>query len=177
MTVFIPNEEKLYPLASYANAADIVSLMASSRAIDINDPSQIREYYRRLFERFSEDKPKLVKAINDMDFAEVEKQYKLIDNSGANVLVPYGGKSELFNELAKEAAEQGITASWIARAAPITVTSYQADKLSELCERSMLKTSRGKVPASGWYILNDKRFYDKNSGLFFDDESSLEYII
>ena len=177
MTVFIPNEEKLYPSASYENAADIVRLMSSGRAIDINDPLQIREYYRRLFEDHREDKPKLVKAINDMDFAEVERQYKLIDNSGASVLVPYSGRVDLFNELAKEAAEQGITAAWIARATPITVTSYRTDKLSELCERAMLKTSRGIVPASDWYILNDKRFYDENSGLFFNDESSLEYII
>ena len=177
MTVFIPNEERLYPSASYEKAAVILSLMAANRSVDINDPSQIREYYRRLFEEHPEDKPELVKAVNNMDFIEVEKQYKLIDNSGASVLVPYDGKSELFDELAKEAAEQGITASWIARAAPITVTSYRTDKLPELCERAMMKTSRGKVPASGWYILNDKRFYDENSGLFFDDESSLEYII
>ena len=151
--------------------------MSSGRAIDINDPLQIREYYRRLFEDHSEDKPKLVKAINDMDFAEVERRYKLIDNSGASVLVPYSGRVELFNELAKEAVEQGITAAWIARATPITVTSYRTDKLPELCERAMLKTSRGKVTASDRYILNDKRFYDENSGLLFNDESSLEYII
>ena len=177
MTVFIPNEERLYPSASYEKAAVILSLMAANRSVDINDPSQIREYYRRLFEEHPEDKPELVKAVNNMDFIEAEKQYKLIDNSGASVLVPYDGKSELFDELAKEAAEQGITASWIARAAPITVTSYRTDKLPELCERAMLKTSRGKVPAPDRYILNDKRFYDENSGLFFDDESSLEYII
>ena len=177
MTVFIPNEEKLYPSASYEKAADIVRLMAANRSVDINDSSQIREYYRRLFEDHPEDKNELVKAINNMDFGEVERQYKLIDNAGASVLVPYEGMLGLFNELAEEAAEKGITASWIARAAPITVTSYRTDKLSELCERAMLKTPRGKVPAADRYILHDKRFYGKDSGLFFSDESSLEYII
>ncbi len=177
MTVFIPNEEKLYPSAEYASAADIVRLMAAVKSIDINDTSQMREYYKRLFRGFPEDKPEFVKAIKAMDFKETEKQYRLIDNSGANVLVPYEGKLELFNELAKEAVEKGITSAWMVRAAPITVTSYRTDKLSELCESVYMRTGRGKVPAAGWYILNDDNFYGENSGLYFGDESSLEYII
>lgn len=177
MTVFIPNEEKLYPSDLYEQASNIVKLMAAKQELDINNPSHIHEYYRRLFEKNPSDKEKLTKAISQMDFEEVENQYRLINNAGVSVLVPYQEHLDLFTTLAKEAVKKGITPAWIAKAAPITVTSYQTDKLSELCERAMLRTAHGKVPSQGWYIMNDRKFYDNNSGLKFDDESSLEFIL
>lgn len=177
MTVFIPNEDKLYPSDLYEQASNIVKLMAAKQELDINNPLQINEYYRRLFEKNPSDKEKLTKAISLLDFEAAEKQYRLIENAGASVLVPYKECRDLFLTLAKEAVEIGITPAWIAKAAPITVTSYQTDKLSELCERAMLRTAYGKVPSQGWYIMNDARFYDENSGLIFNDESSLEFII
>ena len=102
MTVFIPCSDKLYPTDTYGDAALILKLIASRHEIDINDPAHIREYYRELYRKFCRDKKALVKAINDRDFAETAKQYRFIPSQGANVLVPYGGCTELYEELVSE---------------------------------------------------------------------------
>lgn len=178
MAVFIPNEEKLYPSPFYGNAANCVRIISARHGIDINNPEHIREYYAELFKDCAEDKAKLVNAVNNFDFEETEKQYKLIGNTGVNVLVPFEGERGLFDELQKEAVEKGITKSWIKRAAPITVTSYNAEKLSEICERpAALVTSRGKFETHDWFILLADKFYKKDEGLVFDNDSSLEYSI
>ncbi len=178
MTVFIPNEEKLYPSPFYGNAARCVLIISARHKIDINNPDHIREYYAELFKDCSEDKTELVKAVDNFDFEEVEKQYKLIGKTGVNVLVPFEGERELFDELYKESTQRGITKSWIKRAAPLTVTSYNAGKLSELCERpAALITSRGKIETQDWFILSDDKFYTKDEGLAFDNDSSLGFII
>lgn len=178
MEVFVPNEDKLYPSPFYENAVNCVRRVLARHEIDINDPEHIREYYAELFKECESDRAELVKAIEQRDFEETEKQYKLIGQTGVNVLVPFEGELELFDELYKEAVEKGITKSWIRRAAPITVTSYRADKLKEICERPAgLITSAGIFETRDWFILSNDIFYTKDEGLVFDNDSSLNYII
>ncbi len=178
MTVFIPNEEKLYPSPFYGNAANCVRIISARHSIDINNPEHIREYYAELFKNCSEDKKELVNAVDNFDFEETAKRYKLIGKTGVNVLVPFEGECGLFDELYKEATERGITKSWMRRAAPITVTSYNVEKLSELCERPVaLVTSRGKFETRDWFILSAEKFYTNDEGLVFDNDSSLDFII
>ena len=179
MTIFIPDEEKLYPAAFFENAANKVKLLLSRHEIDICSPSHIREYYTMLFTdgNYDHDKSKLVKAIEEHDFTEAEKQYKFIPQNGTNVLVPYQAEIKLFDELAAEARTKGISKEWMRRAAPITVTSYREDKLKDLAEPCFILRKGKKEQLSGWYILLDDRFYDDKAGLYFTDESSLDYLI
>lgn len=179
MKVFIPDEEKLYPVIYFENAAKKVELMQKRHPIDICDPSHIREYYTMVLEdeNYNHDKPALVQAISDHDFEKTEKEYRFIPASGVNVLVPYKEERELFEQLAKEAREKGISKSWMRRAAPITVTSYREDKLKDIAEQCFIVVKYGRKDLSGWYILLDGRYYEENSGLHFDDESSLDYLV
>jgi len=179
MTVFIPDEEKLYPAAFFENAANKVKLLLSRHEIDICSPSHIREYYTMLFTdgNYDHDKSKLVKAIEEHDFTEAEKQYRFIPQNGVNVLVPYQAEIELFEELAAEARTKGISKEWMRRAAPITVTSYREDKLKDLAEPCFIMRKGKPEYVSGWYILLDDHFYDEQSGLHFDDDSSLDYLV
>lgn len=179
MTVLIPDEEKLYPAAFFENAANQVKLLRSRHEIDICNPEHIREYYTELLTdgNYNHDKKELVKAIADHDFTAAEKYYRFIPQTGVNVLVPYQAESELFEALAAEARTKGISGEWMRRAAPITVTSYREDKLKELAEPCFVLRKGKKEPISGWYILLDSKFYDARSGLHFDDESSLDYLI
>ncbi len=179
MTVFIPDEEKLYPATFFENAANKVKLLRSRHEIDICNPSHIREYYAELLTdgNYNHDKTDLVKAIADHDFDEAEKQYRFIPQAGVNVLVPYQAEMELFDELAAEARTKGISKDWMRRAAPITVTSYREDKLNELAERCFILHKGKPEYVSGWYILLDGKFYDERSGLHFENESSLDYLI
>ena len=178
MTVFVPAEDKLYPSESYEYAANCVRLLNSRHSIDINDPEHIAEYYRELFRGQSHDRNKLVNAISEFDFEEVEKQYRLIDHAGVNVLVPYSGMEELYDRLAQQAVTSGITKQWMKEAAPITVTSYRADKLRELFEPAMLTLPGGsRVSSESWYICPKGNFYEEKCGLTFDDDSEVESCI
>lgn len=183
MTVFIPDEDKLYPVKYIKNAAEKVKLLKSRHSIDICNPAHINEYYRLIFEdsNYNHDKPSLVSAINEHNFEETEKQYRFIPSAGVNVLVPYKGEYDLYESLVNEARENGISKSWIRRAAPLTVTSYRENKLRDIAEccytRTAKKPKYEKKQVSGWYILLDSKFYDDNSGLLFDDDSSLDYLV
>ena len=179
MKVFIPDEEKLYPVKYFENAAEKVKLLNKRHTIDICNPEHIREYYTMVFEdnNYNHDKPELVKAISEHDFEKVDKEYKFISTNGVNVLVPYEGERELFEELAKEARKNGISKSWMRKAAPVTVTSYRENKLKDIAERCFIATKHGKTELPGWYILLSDNYYDKNVGLYFDNESSLDYLI
>ncbi|MBR1528991.1 MAG: CRISPR-associated helicase Cas3' [Oscillospiraceae bacterium] len=173
MTVFIPDEKNLYPADTYENAANIIKLLNSRHPIDICDTSHIREYYEELYRQYGTDEPTLVKAIAEHDFQKVAQRYHFIPQSGANVLVPYTEKTELYETLIQEALEKGISKSWMKRAAPITVTSYYENKLDELCEKCFIHTKYGCEPVNGWYLLHDTRFYDEHTGLYFNNDSSL----
>ncbi len=179
MTVFIPDEEKLYPGVFFENAANIVKLLLKKHKIDIYSPDHIREYYTMLFtdRNYDHDKSRLVKAIELHDFTESEKQYRFIPQTGVNVLVPYQAEIELFEDLAAEARTKGISKEWMRRAAPITVTSYREDKLKDLAEPCCIMRKGKPEHVSGWYILLNNQLYDKQSGLHFDDDSSLDYLV
>lgn len=179
MTVFIPDEEKLYPSKSYENSANKVLLLLSRHKIDICDPEHIREYYTELFtdSNYDHDKPKLVDAIAKHDFEKAEKEYKFIPQSGANVLVPYSGESGLFDELVSQAHSGGISPEWMKRAAAITVSCYREDKLRDIAEQCFMLYKGKSYDVPGWYILHDKNFYDNKTGLHFTDDSSLDYLI
>lgn len=179
MTVFVPDEEKLYPSASYQNAAMIVKLVLSRHPIDIQDPAHIREYYTALFthQSYDHDAPKLVSAIEAHDFVEAERQYRFIPQAGVDVLVPYQGEKALYDDLVSEAQEKGISADWMRRAAPLTVSCYREDKLRDLAEPCMLYSRGRRIPVPGRYLLYDPSFYDAATGLYFTDDSSLGYLV
>lgn len=178
MKVFIPDEQKLYPTTYYKNASEKVKLLIKRHPIDINDPSHICKYYEELLgdNNYSHDKPKLVDALKDHDFAKAEQEYRFIPSSGVNVLVPYSEKRELFDALASEARIKGISKDWIRRAAPLTVSSYREDKLRDIAEPCYVYSKHGAEIVHGWYILLGNKFYDDDTGLHFDDESSLDYL-
>lgn len=186
MTVFIPDkdEAKLYPVTYFRNAAEKVKLLLSRHELDICNPAHIREYYTELLtdRNYNHDKKELTAAISEHDFAAAEKYYHFIPQTGVNVLVPYWDRkgnreTVLFEELAAEARKKGISKDWMRRAAPITVTSYREDKLKALAEQCFIMRKGKKELIGGWYILLDGQFYDERSGLHFDDESSLDYLI
>lgn len=91
MTVFEPDEPRLYPDDSYRNAANIVKQLVKGGGIRIDDPRDIRRYYTMLFP-LMHDKEELSKAIDCRDFAEVARQYRLIEKAGEKLIVPYSAE-------------------------------------------------------------------------------------
>ena len=122
VVVFLPEDSgKLYPDDWYNNAAVIVQEMAPP--FSIYDLDNTQEYYQRLLEG-SMDKKALTKAIDARSFEQTAAQYKLIDNAGVQVIVPYAGEQELYKNISKQLREHGIDAKTLKEAAPITVNCF-----------------------------------------------------
>ena len=183
VTVFLPEAgegERLYPEAWYQLGADVVRDEVLRTGIDIHNPADISHYYTRLFGmEVGKRNKKLIKAITEKDYREVDQNYRLIENQGVRVIVPYEGEQQLFDWLQEELRRTGeITPTLMQQAAPITISCYDEKLLSHWAEELLLPMRRcegGKTDRrSGWYLLSEKECYDsKKLGLQLGQEREL----
>lgn len=175
VTVFIPEDTRnIYPGDFYQKAAEIVKLMQAEGDLDIHDPAVIATYYRQLFSH-TQPKTTLVKAIQSEDYAGVEQAYRLIQQQGVQVLVPYPQKIELFQSVSQRARAEGWTAALLQEAAPILVSSYQEDLVRQHCEQIPWHRRRSaQTEESDFYILctGQEICYQADTGLQWCDEPS-----
>ncbi len=166
-SVFLPDEEKLYPDDFYRQASNAVLTLIARHEIDLNDLSHIQEYYKILYGNGQvRQKKELSDAIKNMDFHGVAKAYRLIEDNQLQILVPCPGKEDVFQALAEEGREFGVTAAWMRRAAPYTVHSYQRTQVYEMCEQLFVYTGTHRVKNDcNWYILSNPVLYHNKKGL------------
>lgn len=169
VVVFIPDEDgNLYPGVWYQNAAVLVKRLNMDHELDINDQADLKLYYEQLFTG-AKDKEKLTKAIDIKNYKEVAEEYKLIDNQGVNVIVPYEKEMELFEDIAKEAKKAGMSKKLMHKAAKLTVSVYMdTEKLENYAEKLCLpKHKYQEELASGYYILREQymKMYIGDMGL------------
>lgn len=168
--VFVPNEKTLYPESFYQQSANAVLTLSSRHEIDIDNLEHVNEYYQILFANGAvKEKEALYKAIMDIDFHVVSKEYKLIEDNQVHVLVPYVEKEEKFIALAEQARTKGVTLDWISKATSLAVNTYQEQQVKDNCEELYVHIGREKLK-SGWYVLNNKQFYDMKKGLDFSED-------
>lgn len=181
MTVFIPDEEKLYPSVYFERASAIVLVINSRHNIDINNTEHIKEYYNELFLNNPKDKVKLTEAINNYDFAESEKQYKFINQTGMNILVPYSNEMDLFDKLKSQASgDKAITKEWIKNAASITVNTFKSEWLESHCfgfHPNMIRKDGKLEQSENWYILEERSIYDDKTGLTINEDKESDYTL
>lgn len=178
MHVILP-ENAAYPDKSYQNAAEAVKLLLSRHdgEIDIQSLSAIREYYEILYldSHFNCDKSALTKAIRDMNFTAAEDEYRLIDDAGVNVLVPYADMLNEYRAIREEANKTGMTAELMKRAAPLTVHMLDTKSVSDSCPAFTYPPIHGKkVKAScGWYCAEEAaELYDGVTGLLLENKKT-----
>ncbi len=178
VVVFLPDEERLYPPgAYYERAAVCVKTLASRHPIDCFHLKHIEEYYEILYSNSEGDKEKLKKAIQDRDYKKVQEEYKLIDSTGVQVIVPWDEELELFCSLQEEYERTGLTRDFIRRARPLTVSSFAEDKVQESCISLLFRTyERGREVRTNWYLLGNQKCYHEKLGLNFDALESFDGI-
>lgn len=170
VVVFEPNEveswRRRYPTHTYYQAAEVTRtlLVLQRGALDINDPALFRDYYRRLYDLNNPDSQNqtLNDAIAALDFAEIARCYRLIDQSAIQVLVPWADRWEEFDTLRTEAEREGISAGWMRRAQGLAVSVYRTD-VGPPAWAIPAKLRRGGV-SDEWFILEGD-FYDDTLGL------------
>ena len=174
VVVFVPEAAgRLYPSAAYGKGAMRVKEMLENGEIDIHNAAHIAEYYRRLF-RDARDDEKLTDAIARGSYEDVSQCYQLIDDRCVQVIVPYAGRRELFEEIQQELQRtQCVTPQLLQRAAPITVSVYDRDSCERFAEPLFLPARRGQPPRpSGYCILRPQyaQLYTEEMGLQWPEE-------
>lgn len=168
VVVFVPDSEKQYPGNSYGNAAELVKVMLSRAEIDINNPDCISEYYRLLF-KDNREKHELSEAVKVKSYENVNREYKLIQNNGRKVIVPYTEYMEKYESIVSEIREKGITPKLMREAASITVTTFDVKQLEACAEKVFFrKRTEGQKIESDYFILPVTcKNYSNDMGLQF----------
>lgn len=169
VVVFEPDEEggwrKRFPTHSYYQAAQVTQTLLNLHGnLDINDPETYRGYYHRLYDlnNPASQNNALNEAIHALDFPEIAKAYRIIDNNAIQVLVPWPGRKAEFDSLRREADHAGISAGWMRRAQGLAVSVYRT-KDGPPAWVIPAKLRRGG-DSDEWYILEGD-FYDDILGL------------
>lgn len=169
VVVFEPNAEedlrRCYPTHTYYQAAEVTRTMLTLHGdLNINDPALFRDYYRRLYDlsKPASQNKALNEAIMELDFPEVAKHYRLIDQNTIQVLVPWADRRKEFHTLRNEAEREGISAGWMRRAQSLAVSIYLT-KDGSPAWAIPAKLRRGGT-SDEWFFL-EGNYYDDILGL------------
>lgn len=161
---------KRYPTKAYFQAAEITRTMlieAGEIGLDLNDPEVFQNYYRRLYVLSQPEKQsdELLIAIEGIDFVNVANQYRLIEQSAIQVLVPYRESIDKFNELRRQQDEEGINAQWIRKAQGLAISVYRPQSNHPNLIPAKLRYGNGT--SDEWFVLQitDEGRYDDVFGL------------
>ena len=143
--VFEPKVEgSLYPPDRwYQNAAIVVKEILSRESIDINDPKCISNYYEILFSEYAKDKVALTEAIEERNYEKIAKEYKLIENQGKKVIVPFNKSMPLYRNVREEMLNDNLTPGLVKCAAEITVNTFEKDIEKSIVSKFIILTEGG----------------------------------
>jgi len=166
--VFLP-ENAAYPPGAYKQAADVARMVFEMRGeadMDIEDPALYEEYYKMLYDITkiadvaSGRAAELMDAINRRDFVEVARLYRIVDQDGINVLVPYDPAA--YRDLAAEVRERGLRVAWIRKAMPHAVALFRPRGDESM--RAFLEPVpvRHRERSDEWFIYLREEDYDRD---------------
>ena len=166
--VFWP-EDSSYPDGTYKQAAMVTEELLERRGgtLDIDDPAIFTEYFRSLYDLSQAESRNrdLLDAIRTLDFLNVAKLYKIIDNDTISVVTPWS--LEAFSELAREIRAGRLTRRWIQRARGLTVNIFRPRSgAPEWSHLEPVRVAPGK-DAADWFLMNDSSNYDESVGIRF----------
>lgn len=170
--VFRPADEDArsgYPSRAYQQAAAVTLAMlreSGAAGMDIDDPELLVRYWRRLYSASppAEAAPELHAAIRALDFPEVARLYRLIDQDTVNVVVPYAEADALFAEIADTLRQDRIDSRTLRRAQRLAVPVHQS-AMYEALAPFVTPVDPGERARAGWYVYEFKQHYDAVLGL------------
>ena len=171
--LFRSDYRKRYPTRPYFQAAEVTRSMltiAGKAGLDLNEPAVFRDYYHRLYDLTKPETQnrELTVALTAVDFVRVAKEYRLIDQSAIQLLVPYDAGMDRFNELRRQQEEEGINAQWIRRAQGLTVSVFRPRHDHPAWGVLIpAKLRYGQGVSDEWFVLEDRHgdMYDDVFGL------------
>ncbi len=174
VVVFEPEHDgelkRAYPSFAYYQATEVTRTMLSLNGdLDINDPALFQAYYRRLYDlnNPASQNAELSQAIQALDFIEVARGYRLIDQDAIQVLVPWADRWDEFQALRDEADQIGISGHWMRRAQGMAVSVYRPRgglPAWAIPARLQRKGAANPGVSDEWFILEGD-YYDDTLGL------------
>lgn len=174
MRVFLPQDEG-YPQGGYQQATQITRMLYRRRvgdAIEIDGPDFVTEYYRQLYDICKPEAAartnKLLNFVKTGSFPEVATYYRLIKDDAINVVVPYSECLDEFKYLKHEADKRGLTADWIRRARPLTVSLYRPKDENDTIWDALIPVKIAGAldrTQNEWFIYAVTEHYHPNLGL------------
>jgi CRISPR-associated helicase Cas3 len=153
-----------YPDMAYYSAT-MTALGLLTRKCDLNDPSVTRKYYSLFYNRSgiaSSTMDCFQGFAQSRDFANMKKQYRLIEEKQIRVLVPYDLTK--FERL-KENLQLEMNSQWVREAQMMMVNTHQPKPgdVFESCITPVIL--RDGTPSDEYYILTDLKRYNNRLGL------------
>ncbi len=170
----IEGNENEYPDSGYEQAAQVTKMLFKrygAEKMHLDNPDFIMCYYRELYDisrpETMERTRRLKQYIEAGSFPDIAKEYRLVKQDAINILVPYQLCIEEFEKLLDEGDKIGLTAEWIRRARPLTISIYRP-KPEDIIWYFLIPVKmagRKDRERSDWFIYNKKEDYHPVLGL------------
>lgn len=159
-----------YPNFAYWQATELTRAMLRQHGtLDLNDPKCFRDYYRRLFDLSQPESQneELADAIQEMDFKEIARLYRLIDQDTIQVVVPWVHGLAEYAKLRDEAM-RGIDRHWMTRAQSLAVSVYRPKPGHPVWAWLLPVHFRRGGDSDEWFVLDDPHPDDPQQCLYDD---------
>lgn len=179
LRIFEPPDNALPPDRGYSlgTAATSAMLRKKKGYLDLHDPVTFHEYYQRLYQitGLGEIKDELFEAIQNHDFPEVARLYRIIQDNTVQVVVPY--QPEIFERLHEQLQKDGFSSDWIRQARPHTVNVFRTHQttIEEFCTPVMKHPHSGEI-IPDWWLLRNPDHYDQKTGLQFPTQGDVLHV-
>lgn len=91
--VFVPAEGELPP-GTYQRATQTTQTLLNAGPLDVDDPTTIRRYFARLYQLEETDNKDIQRRRTELDYLEVSRRFRMIDDDTVSVVVAYGSEAE-----------------------------------------------------------------------------------
>jgi CRISPR-associated endonuclease/helicase Cas3 len=82
------------PPGAYRTACGVTEALLGAGDLDPDDPADARRFFQRLFQTVDLDREEIQGVRERLDFAEVQRRFRMIDDDTEDVVMPYGGPGE-----------------------------------------------------------------------------------
>jgi len=93
VVVFRPQDGAL-PMGAYRAATNISGALLGAGNVDPNAADAARTYYERLYRTVDTDREGIQALRRNLDYPEVARRFRMIDDDTISVIVPYGSEDE-----------------------------------------------------------------------------------
>ena len=152
--VFVPADGDI-PMPAYRQAAEVAKIY--HWGADLHRADEFSSYFEKLYDvrdlggKGGKAQQNLRNALQELDFPEIAKQYRLIDSDTVSVVVPYGREGGgICNALLSPAANLKTLRALLHKAQPYVVNLYRSQM--RLADISANLRAVANEKGGGWWV-------------------------